>query len=204
MIYSDITTMFTSILNRTDLTPTLTDTFTTVALLRAQRELRVPATEILLSGVLAGGYIGIAVPTGFNHLIQYMWNGVPLDYVTPAVFLALQQDGAIAPPTCFTRVNGYFQVYPAPSIGDIYGLYYYGNFTAFSGASSSTPLSIDYPDLLIYGALSYAADYYLDERGPTFEQRYQGIRQTIQDNASTIDGSARIMPTVTFGDPLNE
>ena len=202
MTYLEIKTMFTSILNRTDLTTALTDTFMTLALLRAQRELRVPATEILLTTTVTGGYTGIPVPSGFNSVIQITTNGADLKYVTPAIFL-----GYIAlagTPEVFTRVDGKFQVYPTPATGVVLNLYYWGVFTAFSGDSSTTPLSIDYPDLLIYGALSYASDYFSDERLTSFEGRYNDIKQTIQDNASTIDGAVAIYPTVRFGDPMND
>ena len=39
------------------------------------------------------------------------------------------------------------------------------------------------PDLIIYAALTYASDYYLDERSPVFESKYQAFLDEIQVQA---------------------
>ena len=38
--------------------------------------------------------------------------------------------------------------------------------------SDTNALTVTAPDLLIYAALTYAADYYLDERAGIFEQKF--------------------------------
>ena len=56
-------------------------------------------------------------------------------------------------------------------------------------------------DLIIYGALTYASDYYLDERASLFEQKYTQFMNEIQDqaNEAEITGSLQaIRPTYNF------
>ena len=56
-------------------------------------------------------------------------------------------------------------LFPQPSDGTI-TLDYYGELDAFTSDASETTLSKIAPDLIIYAGLTFAADYYLDERAP--------------------------------------
>jgi len=49
--------------------------------------------------------------------------------------------------------------------------------------SDENALAASASDLIIYGMLSYAADYYLDERGPIFDQKYQQFLFEIQQQS---------------------
>jgi hypothetical protein len=40
------------------------------------------------------------------------------------------------------------------------------------------------PDLIMYGALTYASDYYLDERSEVFEGKYMTFMSQIQEQAN--------------------
>jgi hypothetical protein len=86
-------------------------------------------------------------------------------------------------PEYYTRIGNYFQFRPTPAVDTVLTVYYYGEFEAFAGDSDETVLSLIAPDLLIYGALSYASDYFMDDRGQAFEGRYAQIKQALQDQA---------------------
>ena len=69
--------------------------------------------------------------------------------------------------------------------------------------SDENALAAASSDLIIYGALSYAADYFLDERGPLFEQRYSQCMAEIQEQANSAEqsGMAQLMrPTRIYTD----
>jgi hypothetical protein len=199
MTYAELKAQFTALLQRTDLTSALTTTFMDMAMLRAARELRVPAQELFVETTVDGSYDGITVPAGFKQLIQISISGEPpLTYITPATYLSLTAVGGV--PTVYTRHQGKFQLYPTPEVDQVILMDYWGAFEAFASDADETEMSIEYPDLLIYGALSYAADYFLDERAISFEQRYASIRDTLQEQASTIDGAVEVQPTVQFDD----
>jgi hypothetical protein len=49
--------------------------------------------------------------------------------------------------------------------------------------SDENALATIAPDLISYAALTYAADFYLDERSATFEGKYQAFLNEIQTQA---------------------
>ena len=55
-------------------------------------------------------------------------------------------------------------------------LYYYGEFDAMTNDSDENALAAVVSDLIIYGGLTYASDYYLDER-TIFEQFTQFLTE---------------------------
>ena len=58
-------------------------------------------------------------------------------------------------------------------------------------------------DLIIYGALTFAADFYLDERGPLFEEKFNQFMSEIQEQANDQEmngGTQSIQPSYTFAD----
>ena len=57
------------------------------------------------------------------------------------------------------------------------------------------------PDLIIYAALGYASDYYLDERSQLFESKFQTFMSEIQEQANDaeLNGAVQaIRPTALF------
>ena len=68
-----------------------------------------------------------------------------------------------------------------------------------SDASEPTVLEIA-PDLVIYGALVFAANYYLDQRLETFETTFQTLLSEYQAQAydDALAGGAAISPAYSF------
>ena len=69
--------------------------------------------------------------------------------------------------------------------------------------SDTNALSVAAPDLIIYAALTYAADFYLDERAEIFENKYTTFLAEIQEQANDqeLNGSANtIAPAYAYGD----
>ena len=58
-------------------------------------------------------------------------------------------------------------------------------------------------DLIIYGSLTYSADFYLDERGPLFEQKFIQFLDEIQEQANDQEmngGVQSIQPSYSYAD----
>ena len=58
-------------------------------------------------------------------------------------------------------------------------------------------------DLIIYGALTFAADYYLDERRDIFEAKFQTFLSELQEQANDQElngGTQAIQPASTYTD----
>jgi len=97
-------------------------------------------------------------------------------------------------------VGGKFLLSPTPSSGTL-TINYYSQFEPVSSDADENQLTKVGSDLLIYGALTYAADYYLDERASLFESKYQQFMDQIQSQAddAEITGSLQaIRPTYNY------
>jgi hypothetical protein len=199
MTFAELKAQFNAILNRTDITTALTETFISQAMSRAQRELRLPAQERELTVTVTEPFTGITVPTDFLQSISVTANDFYVGYTPRAAFLELPQ-GAQGIPLTYTRLGNKFVYKPTPVADTVITHYYYGEFTPFTTEDSTSTISLVAPDLIIYGALSYASDYYLDERKVDFEARYQQISQALQDQAYDADGPGEVQPTAFFDD----
>ena len=70
-------------------------------------------------------------------------------------------------------------------------------------ASDENALAKTASDLIIYGALGYAADYYLDERAQTFDGKFAQMMTEIQEQANEAEQSGGLMiirPAQTYTD----
>lgn len=198
MNYGEIRTQFKAILNRRDCSNTLADTFLNQSLQRCTRELRTPAQEAQITLTVADPFTGFPVPADMIQLIAMMVATVDgqqrkLEFRSLARFLEF--DVSVGSPAYYTRIGNAYQFRPIPAVDTDLILYYYGEFEQFSGDTDETVLSLIAPDLLIYGALSYAADYFMDDRAEPFEARYQQIAQALQDQAYDLEAhDASIAP----------
>ena len=114
----------------------------------------------------------------------------------------LQQNALTGKPKYFVREQQKLLLYPTPKTGDIF-LYYYGEFPALSANTDTNNLTTVASDLVIYAALTYAADYYLDERSGVFEQKYNQFLTEIQEQSNDQElngGTQAIMPSYSYGD----
>lgn len=197
MTYDEVKTNFRQILNRTDITDALTVTFLNFAITRAQRELRTPPQENLASITTTTGFTYLPTPADFIKPIAVTVNGMNVAYIPPQTFFELTPVSS-SQPAYWTRVGANIYFNPNPLDGSSISFFYYGQFAPFTTGAQSTVLSTIAPDLIIYGALSYASDYYLDERGSAFEQRFQEIKQHLQDQSYDADGPGVMQPAYAF------
>ena len=80
---------------------------------------------------------------------------------------------------------------------------YYGQFAEMTSDTDENDLAIIASDLITYGALGYASDYFLDERGPLFEQKYTQFLAELQEQANDaeVSGTVQAMqPIATYND----
>lgn len=188
MALSDIQTSFLTILNRRDCTPTQVLGFIALGTLRIQRELRVPDMENLTAYTFTGSETPVgtlAVPADYLEIISLAVDDavaqrklVRVD-LTTATQLAQNQ----GEPEVFYRQGDYFILGPSPMAGQVVYLSYYQKPTALVNPTDTNSLTTDTPDLLVYAALTYAADTFLDERGDKWEGRYTQILQSVQEQA---------------------
>jgi hypothetical protein len=202
MNYGDIKSHFDALLNRSDITPALTTLFIDQGISRIQRNLRTPLNESLTTYTISGQTASITLPTDFLEIISLYLGDTELMRVPMSKFRELVNNPVAGNPQVFVRQQQNILLHPQPTSGDL-KLYYYGEFAAMTQNTDENNLAAVAPDLILYSALTYAADYYLDERRDVFESKYVQFLSEVQEQANDQEmngGTQTIQPTYTFTD----
>ena len=202
MNYGDLKSHFNDLLNRSDITTALTTRFLDQGIARIQRQLRTPLNEKKKDYTVSGSTTQLTLPTDFLEIISLYANEYELQRITMKKYRELANNAYEGKPQYFVREQENLKLFPQPSSGTV-SLYYYGEFDAMSADSDENKLAKVAPDLIIYSALTYSADYYLDQRAEIFEQKYVQFLNEIQEQANDQElngGTQSIAPAYDYGD----
>ena len=181
-----IRTQLIALLNRNDCTTSIADTFIDQAVARIQRTLRVPAMEkqsiITVNTVTPGSAV---LPEDFLNIKYFYTDWGMMEYRDFATFMQIPT--SVGYPQYYTRVQGELKMKPTPPEGTVITMIYYGEIPDLATDTDSNFLSTIAPDLLIYGALTFAADYFVDERKQIFEDRFGAIYGEVEEQARLVD-----------------
>lgn len=184
MNYLELKTNFQSILNRRDVTPSQVELFMQLAIQRIQRNLRVPAMERIVA-FTGDGTNTILIPPDLLEIISVYTDDsinqntlVKRDLQT--VIRGSNQTGI---PTMYCRNGGTILYGAIPVVGTFIYLSYYTNASSLAADTDTNWITLEAPDLLIYGALTRAADYFLDDRKQLFEETYTQIEDDLRQMA---------------------
>ena len=185
-----IRTQLLGLLNRNDCTDAQADIFIEQALARIQRTLRVPAMEAEES-ITTNDTNGdtIVLPNDFLN-IKYLYSTtnegtVMMEYRDVATFMAIPS--ATGQPRFYTRIRGELKMKPYPQVGTNVQMIYYNEIPDLVNDTDSNFLTIIAPDLLVYGALTFAADFYVDDRKPIFEERFGAIYGEVEEQSRLVE-----------------
>lgn len=196
MNYGDVQTRLVGLLNRRDLTDTLRDSFIDQSIQRVQRKLRIPAMEKTVIATVES-YDGIAIPSDLLELKGLTVSGYTLDHRSLAEVLPLEQIQGC--PRIFARQGPRWRLAPYPEDGTVVRIDYWAEVNALVNATDTNTLTLIAGDLIVYGALSYAADYFIDERASNFEARFQQILSDLQDQSDRDAlADASVSPVYSF------
>lgn len=193
---------FKALLNRTDCSDDLANTFINQAIGRIQRVLRIPSmekTQNYTFTVQAGSFI---VPSDLLEIINIYYDQYTLNRVSLREIKQMKHSGMSGAPQYFCRQGETVLIHPEPSTGTL-SVDYYGQFTDLTTDTSTNALTIIASDLITYTALSYAADYYLDERSQLFEAKSSQFLTEIQEQANEAEqsGSTQVIrPSISYSD----
>lgn len=175
-----------ALLNRNDCTNEIADSFIDMAQGRIQRTLRIASMErqeIYTTNDVAADML--TLPEDYLSM-KYLWsNNKMIEYKDFATFLNIP--AATGYPLYYTRVRGGLQLKPTPPVGTVVNMIYYGEFDDLTTDDSESALTNIAPDLLIYGALTFLADYFVDDRKPAFEERYNEIYSEIEEQSRSVE-----------------
>ena len=202
MNYGQVKSHFEALLNRSDNTSALTTTFLDQGIRRITRQLRSAMNEKVKVFTLSATTASVTLPSDFLEIISLYYKDRELIRLPNSQFRPYADNPVQGKPDHFTRQQEALFIHPQPSDGDL-TLYYYGDFDALSSDSDTNALTETAPDLLMYAALTYAADYYLDERAPQFEGKYQAFLAELQqqaDDQELLGSTQQIAPAYRFED----
>ena len=204
MNFGDLKSHFNDLLNRSDITTTLTSRFIDQGIARIQRQFRIPANEKVKNYNISGVTSEITLPTDFLEIISLFANEYELQRITMEKYRELANNAFEGKPQYFIRQQQTLKLFPQPTSGTM-TLHYYGEFDAMSADSDENILAQIAPDLIIYAGLTYASDYYLDTRAEIFEQKYTQFLTELQEQANDQElngGTQSIRPAYEFRDAI--
>lgn len=183
---AQIRSQFLGLLNRNDCDTATANTFIDLALGRIQRTLRIAPME--RQEVLTTNDVGdnlITIPQDFLSM-KYLWCGDKmLEFRDFATFLTIPDTQGT--PLYYTRVRGGLLIKARPEVGTEINMVYYGQFDNLDTDTSENALTNIAPELLIYGALSFAADYFFDDRKLMFDERYANIYAELEEQSRMVE-----------------
>jgi len=209
MNYGQLWANLIALLNRRDCTTDQAKSFIQNALTRINRELRCPAMEKTVVATIGSGYTGLTIPSDFLELINLIPVSQTYDQrrLTKCdISLAKQLAINVGSPAKYCREGPQWIIGPAPAEGDQIQIDYYAEIGALTNDSDTNVISIIASDLIIYCALSYAADFFSDKRGDKWESRYQQIRNQLQIMADDDEesGAVQVQPAYAYPDELGD
>jgi hypothetical protein len=178
--YLAVKNQFLGILNRRDITPSLTDTFMLYGIQRIQREVRCREMEKLTS-VLTDGSSTIDIPTDLLEVISLNTNDQVNVHklVRTDLQTILNYSKIPGQPRFYYRQDGKFSIGPYPPEDTTIWINYYCDVSSLTADTDSNWLTEQAPALLVYAALAYAADYFLDDRKQLFESSYAQVGEQL-------------------------
>jgi len=185
MNYGEMKARFLGLLNNRQCTPSLTASFIDSGIARCQRKLRCPAMEKGLVVTIGTPYSGLWIPGDYLELIR-IENSYGKKLTRKSLDYVKCMNGVDVPQFFARQVNKWV-LGPTPAQDDTVRIDYYAEFGGLSAEGDENLLSIIAPDLPIYAALSFAADYFIDDRAPLFEARFAQILGELNDQADNDD-----------------
>lgn len=213
MTLGDLKTQFTAMLNNRVITnnPTLVSTFINQAIMRLQRELRVPFMEkqILYTVPADGSFTKLAIPADLLELKDLMVdrdNDGILEYELRRKRLmdvVRATENTMEPPAIYARQGGAWILGPKPAPSSQVLIYYYAEFAPLTlDTDTNTALKVAW-DAVLYGALSAAYSYLKDAENFTgSEAIYTQITKGLQDmaDADELSADAVMSPALNYCD----
>lgn len=204
MTYGEIRTMLLNLLNRSDCTDALADSFIERGIARSQRLLRVAALERTDEITIGAVFEGVDIPSDFIAPIALYRDDSTGGYKLKRVSLSqyLDYPSGAGQPYMWTRNAAKLLVKPAPSEGDVLTLLYYGEFEPFANDNDETPMSAIAPELFYWGGLVFAAEYFLDDRQALWESNFIKVVTELQNQSDTeeLSGGAIMEPAYSYPD----
>jgi hypothetical protein len=181
--YATLQSAIADYLNRADLTAQI-QTFIQFA--EADLNTRLRSREMIVNATATSDGQFVALPPDWLEAINMMIVGgqSPLRYITPDEADTIIKAQTFTSTRFYSMTTGIIELVP-PAVDDItIDMVYYGKIPALSTANTTNWLLTKAPDVYLYGALTHAAPFLMDDqRMPVFSQIYLARVQSLQDES---------------------
>jgi hypothetical protein len=181
--YATLQSAIADYLNRADLTAQI-QTFIQFA--EADLNTRLRSREMIVNATSTSDGQYVALPPDWLEAINMMIVGgqSPLRYVTPDEADTIVKAQTYTSTRFYSMTTGVIELVP-PAVNDItIDMVYYGKIPALSTANTTNWLLTKAPDVYLYGALTHAAPFLMDDqRMGVFSQIYLARVQSLQDES---------------------
>jgi hypothetical protein len=181
--YATLQSAIADYLNRADLTAQI-QTFIQFA--EADLNTRLRSREMIVNATATSDGQFVALPPDWLEAINMMIVGgqSPLRYITPDEADIINKAQTYTSTRFYSMTTGIIELVP-PAVDDItIDMVYYGKIPALSDANTTNWLLTKAPDVYLYGALTHAAPFLMDDqRMGVFSQIYLARVQSLQDES---------------------
>ena len=212
--YASIKQDVIDLINRTDITSALAGTFVNQAQRKIARTLRLPSLEKIqtitvgtTSNTIYNATTGqYTFPNDFLELVYIYDNNRILERVPLRDFLELtKKHPATGRPRYYTRKQNKFEFRPRGQTGDEINVVYFADPADLTNNADTNIFTDVCPDLLVYAAVLYAADYFNDSRKQVFEDTYNKLYAETAALAADTDkatADASVRPAFDYAQDL--
>jgi hypothetical protein len=181
--YATLQSAIADYLNRADLTAQI-QTF--IQFCEADLNTRLRSREMIVNATATSDGQFVSLPPDWLEAINMMIVGgqSPLRYITPDEADVINKAQTYTSTRFYSMTTGIIELVP-PAVDDItIDMVYYGKIPALSDANTTNWLLTKAPDVYLYGALTHAAPFLMDDqRMPVFSQIYLARVQSLQDES---------------------
>lgn len=181
--YSTLQSTIADYLNRADLTSQI-QTF--IQLAEADLNTRLRCREMIVRAEATSDEEFVQLPSNWLEAINLHIVGgkQPLRYITLDEADTLNSLQAYIAPNFYSIMNGAIEIIPAPAQNIDIEMIYYRTIPSLSDQSTTNWLLTKAPDVYLYGALTHAAPFLMDDqRIPVFAQIYMTRTQALNDES---------------------
>jgi hypothetical protein len=169
--------------NRADLTAQI-QTF--IQFCEADLNTRLRSREMIVNATATSDGQFVSLPPDWLEAINMMIVGgqSPLRYITPDEADVINKAQTYTSTRFYSMTTGIIELIP-PAVDEItIDMVYYGKIPALSVTNTTNWLLTKAPDVYLYGALTHAAPFLMDDqRMPVFSQIYLARVQSLQDES---------------------
>jgi hypothetical protein len=181
--YANLQSTIADYLNRADLTSQI-QTFIQFA--EADLNTRLRDRQMIVRAEATSDEEYVQLPSDWLEALnlQIVGGMSPLRYITLDESDIVNSTRALTAPSFYSLMNGAIELVPKPAVPVNIEMVYYGKIPALSDAAPSNWLLVKAPDIYLYGALTHAAPFLMDDaRMQTFGQIYLARVQSLQDES---------------------